>query len=590
MTSPAFSKKAKILVVDDSATIRMLLRASLEEEGFRVIEACCGQEAIALFEKIRPDAILLDVDMPGLDGFETCQEIRSRSGGEHVPILMVTGRDDTKSILRAFEVGATDFFNKPINQAILKHRVHYMLRASDALRKSREKQEQIHHLAFFDQLTGLANRSLFKASLEKALQESKGSDKQLAVLFLDLDRFKKINDTLGHHVGDLLLQSVATRIDNCIRETDAVTRSSEDESISCVSRLGGDEFTILLTDLETPGDAGKVARRIIDNIRQPHDLEDYEVFVTSSVGISLFPNDGEDADTLMKNADTAMYHSKEHGRNRLQFYKKSLNNCAAERLELENDLRRALAHQQFIVHYQPQADPQSGQIVGAEALLRWQHPTHGTVLPHKFIPLAEDLGLMPEITNWVLCTVCQQIEFWQEKGKIGVPVSVNISSYQFNQQKIPKMIGQILQDYPVDPGNLQLELPESVLLEHGQSAKAILTKLKEQGVGIAIDNFGTGHSSLTYLKSFPIDALKIDRSFIKDLSTDPNDTAIIRAIVALAHNLDLGVIAKGVEREDQLNFLRRIGCGKIQGPLVHKALPAEEFTPLLRQALTLAQA
>lgn len=328
------SRNPLIQVVDDDATMRLLMRATLEKSGFRVTESECGEDAIAAFGKLHPDAILLDVMMPGMDGFQTCRALRGLPGGEHTPILMVTGLEDVESIHRAFDAGATDFVTKPINWIIMSHRVRYMLRASEAFLEVKEKQDQIHHLAFFDHLTGLANRSLFKTTLEKSLQENATTDKQLAILFLDLDRFKKINDTLGHHIGDLLLKNIAERINCCIRETDAVTRTKQDKSICCVSRLGGDEFTILLTDLASPGHAEKIAQRVIASIRQPFNLEGHEVFVTASVGISIFPSDGQDAETLMKNADAAMYHAKEQGRNRIQFYKKPLNTTAAERLTI----------------------------------------------------------------------------------------------------------------------------------------------------------------------------------------------------------------------------------------------------------------
>lgn len=314
------------------------MRATLEKAGFRVTESASGEDAIDAFEKLQPEAILLDVLMPGIDGFETCRILRSLPGGEHTPILMTTGLDDVESINKAFDAGATDFVTKPINWALMSHRVRYMLRASEAFLEVKKKQEQIHHLAFFDHLTGLANRSLFKASLEKALLESTTANKQLAILFLDLDRFKTINDTLGHHIGDLLLKNIAERINCCIRETDSATRANQDESISCVSRLGGDEFTILLTDLANPENSEKIARRIIDSISQPFDLEGNRVLITASIGISIFPLDGQDSETLMKNADAAMYQAKKRGRNCLQFFDKELNVTIINRLPVAANL------------------------------------------------------------------------------------------------------------------------------------------------------------------------------------------------------------------------------------------------------------
>jgi diguanylate cyclase (GGDEF)-like protein len=572
-----------IQIVDDDAFMRLLMRATLEKSGFRVAESSCGKAAVTAFAELQPQAVLLDVMMPDMDGFETCRALRRRPGGEHTPILMVTGLDDVESIHKAFEAGATDFITKPVNRAILSHRLRYMLRAGEAFQAVRKKQEQIHHLAFFDHLTGLANRSAFKTSLEQALREHTAAEQQLAVLFLDLDRLKRINDTLGHHIGDLLLKCIAERITCCIRDSDAVTRSNQDESLNCVSRLGGDEFTILLTDLATPGNAGKIARRIIDSIRQPLDLEGFEVFVTASVGISLFPLDGTDAETLIKNADTAMYHAKERGRNRLQFYKKSLNSTLSERYAFENDLRQALNNREFLLYYQPQTEPHSGRIIGAEALIRWQHPSRGIIQPDQFIARAEELGLMPAMTDWVIREACRQLLHWEREGKFPISISLNLSSYQFRQQKVPEMVSRILEEYPIDPHYLVVELTESALTENHEDARSILQKLKNLGLGISIDDFGTGYSSLAYLQSFPIDTLKIDRSLVRKISAAPNDTAVIRAIAAMAHSLELKVIAEGVETEEQLDFLRRLGCKKVQGFLFSGPLPAEQFTAQMQK-------
>jgi len=338
MTTKTQTRSPLVQIVDDDATMRLLMRATLEKSGFRVTESSSGEEAISTFKKLRPEAILLDVLMPGMDGFETCKTLRSLPGGEHIPILMATGLDDVESINKAFDAGATDFVTKPINWPLMSHRVRYMLRASEAFLEIKEKQDQIHHLAFFDHLTGLANRSLFKASLEKALLECDKAHKKLAILFLDLDRFKTINDTLGHHIGDLLLKNIAERINRCIRETDSAARADQDDSINCVSRLGGDEFTILLTDLGSPENSEKIARRIIDSISLPFNLEGNKVLITASLGISTFPLDGRDSETLMKNADAAMYQAKERGRNCLQFFNKDLNFTVINRLPVAENL------------------------------------------------------------------------------------------------------------------------------------------------------------------------------------------------------------------------------------------------------------
>lgn len=590
MMNLTFKNNPLIQIVDDDATSRLLMRATLEKEGFRVIESTCGRDAITAFETQKPDVTLLDVVMPGMDGFETCSTLRTMPDGEDIPILLVSGLDDERSIEKAFQVGATDFITKPLRWPVLSHRIRYMLQASKALREVKKKKEQIQHLAFYDHLTGLANRSLFKTTLHKALSDSEENQKQLAVLFLDLDRFKRINDTLGHHIGDLLLKSIAERINNCIRETDAFTRLNEDEAGNCVSRLGGDEFTILLTNLDRPDNAEKIARRIIESIRQPFNLEGHEVHITVSIGISTFPQDGQSVDILMKNADTAMYHAKESGRNRLQFYQEKLDTTTAERLLLEGDLKNALGNGEFLLHYQPQFSPYSEQIIGVEALLRWQHPTRGFLLPIDFLSVAEELGHMPVLTDWIFREACRQLLAWQDSGLPPVTISINLSGHQFCNQRIPEKIVSILREFQIAPGSLEVELTENTIRENCEDAKTILQKLKNLGIKIVLDDFGTGFSSLAHLRHLPIDSLKIDRSFVKEISSDPNDTAVIRAIVSMAHSLNLKVIAGGVETVEQLNFLSKVGCERLQGLLFSQPLPADALFKQAQEKLAPASA
>lgn len=581
MARTGLQKPPLIQVVDDDLAMRMLMRAALVKAGFEVAEAKNGMEAIAIFEQLRPDAMLLDVMMPEMDGYETCSAIRRLPGGDHTPVLMVTGLDDIESIHKAFEVKATDFITKPINWAILIYRVRYMLRANEAFQQVKKNQDQIRHLAYYDHLTGLANRPLFIDSLEKTLASATRHNRKMAILFLDIDRFKRINDTLGHHIGDLLLKKIAERINRCIRETDTATRLGQDESTNCISRLGGDEFTILLSEIAHPEDAAKVAQRILDVIPQPMNLEGQEVFVTTSIGISVFPIDGKNTENLMKNADTAMYHAKEKGRNNFQFYKESLNTSASEKLELENDIRRALKRDEFMLYYQPQLDARSRRIIGVESLIRWQHPTRGFVSPGDFLPIAEESGLIIPLTEWVLSTACSQNKNWQVEGLKPIRVSVNLSGHHFNQLKITEMVERVLQYSQLEPKYLEVEITEGTLIENKDEVKSTLQLLKDLGLTIAIDDFGTGYSSLAYLKTFPIDTLKIDQSFVRDISSDPNDAAITKAIVAMAHSLDLNVIAEGVETNDQLDFLRELGCSNVQGFLFSRPLPADEFAVLL---------
>jgi len=575
-------KAPLILVVDDDLASRMLMRASLEKAGFRVEEAQNGLVAVSDFEELQPDAVLLDVMMPKLDGYDTCRAIRKLTGGEHTPILMVTGLDDIEAIHKAFNSGATDFITKPINWAILNYRAKYMLRASHAFLDVVDKQRQIQQLAFFDHLTGLANRTLFKDTLEVALAEGANQKHQLAVLFMDLDRFKTVNDTLGHHIGDYLLKSVAERVNDCIRESDTFSRLKKRNSKHYISRLGGDEFTVLLPQLKTPEDAGRVAQRINERLSEPFQLEGTEVFISASIGISIFPLDGHEAEELMKQADLAMYHAKEKGKNNFQFYKKSLNIKARERLEFENDVRKAVLGDEFELYYQPQVDLKSGNIIGAEALTRWCHATRGMVSPAAFIPAIEELGLIIPFTDWVIRRSGQQQCEWINAEMKQLRIAINISSKHFVEQNIPEMIHRTLQEYNLSADFLELELTESVLADQSEETLNILKKIKELGMTISVDDFGTGYSSLVYLKTFPIDIVKIDRFFINDILTSSQDAAIVQAIIAMAHSMNMKVIAEGIEEAEQFKLLKAMGCDYGQGFLFSRAIIAADFAHMVQ--------
>ncbi|AGF77306.1 diguanylate cyclase (GGDEF) domain-containing protein [Desulfocapsa sulfexigens DSM 10523] len=575
-------KTPLILIVDDDFGLRLLMRASLEKDGFRVAEAENGLVAVSVFEKLQPDAILLDVMMPKLDGFDTCKTVRKMTGGIHTPILMVTGLEDLESIHRAFESGATDFITKPINWPVLNYRVKYMLRASNAFFDVIDQRKQIEVLAFYDHLTGLANRTMFKDSLDTALIDSAAEESQLAVLFMDLDRFKIINDTLGHHVGDILLKNVAGRVSTCIRDSDSFSRYGQDESKSCVSRLGGDEFTIMLPRLQTPEDASRVAQRIKNSLSHKFTIEGHEIFISASIGISIFPLDGNDSEVLMKHADLAMYHAKEKGKNGFQFYKKALNVKAKVRLDFENDVRKAVTNDEFVLWYQPQVDMRDGQIVGAESLARWTHPTLGQVPPSDFIPSIEELGLIVPFTDWVIRRVGEQQQAWKEQGYRQVRVAVNISSKQFAEQHLPQKLRESLEGNHLKPNAFEVEITESVMAEKKGETEEILEEIKKMGLTISVDDFGTGYSSLLYLKNFPISSIKIDRFFVKDIIKNPQDAAIIQAIIALAKSLGMTTIAEGIETSEQFKLLRSMGCDIGQGYFFSPPVPEEAFAQLVK--------
>jgi diguanylate cyclase (GGDEF)-like protein len=699
------SRKDVILVVDDDQSLRMLAVRTLTHFDFKLEQAADGEEALAAIERLRPDLVLLDVLMPGPDGFDVCQAIHRLPGFESLPVVMMTARDDVDSINRAYEVGAIDFVTKPLNWTILGHRIRYILRASHAMEElarsrlnlahahrlaglsswewdivedkmlwskeiyhafnvaedsieasietfwnlihpedrgavkeafvaalkrempysldyrivlpsgsvhtihvqaetefSKEGramrmrgtiqditerkriEEQIRQLAFFDGLTSLPNRMLFKEQLAQSLQRAKRDHEHLAVLFLDLDNFKRINDTLGHSVGDLLLQSVSQRLTHCVRGEDSVSRSEPLDNGSSVARLGGDEFTVLLSNLVDARDSGRVAHRIIDALDEPFDLDGQEVFVSASIGIAIYPVDGEDIESLLKHADVAMYHAKSKGRGRYQFYNRSVNATAFARLELESNMRRGLELGEFLLHFQPVLDGSADRVIGAEALVRWQHPDKGLLMPAAFISLAEEAGLIIPLGNWVLAQACRQNRAWQLAGLQPIPMAVNISSVQLRQPRFAEWVQQVLVESGLAPQYLVLEVTESMLIEDSESTLACLEQIRELGVRIAIDDFGTGFSSLVYLKRLPVDILKIDQCFIRDVGSDEDNSAIASAVIALARGLRLSVVAEGVETRAEREFLRNSGCSSMQGYLFSRPLDAAHFANILPPA------
>ena len=446
----------------------------------------------------------------------------------------------------------------------------------------KQAERAIHQLAYYDSLTGLANRVLFKDRLSNAISFAARHQQHLATLFIDLDRFKIINDTLGHTVGDLLLTHVAERLSDSVRQSDSVSRHADHEPMHALARLGGDEFTILLTALPQPEDAGRVARRILDSLAHPFSIEGHEIFISASIGISIFPSDGSTVEALLKNADTAMYHAKEQGRNNCQFYSSGLNAAAAERLDLENELRRALEREEFVVFYQPKLNIHSRRILGAEALVRWKHPKRGLVPPGVFLNAAIDTGLIRSMDEWVLREACRQVKAWEKAGLPAITISANVSNSLFHGRTLPTTVADALRDSGLNPAQLELELTESIAMRDVEASVTMLEGLRTMGVRLSIDDFGTGYSSLSYLQRFPLSRLKIDQSFVRDLLTNENNVKITRAIIAMAHSLNLAVLAEGVETEGQLARLREEGCDEVQGYLFSRPVCAEDFEKLLK--------
>lgn len=428
---------------------------------------------------------------------------------------------------------------------------------------------QLEHLVQHDALTGLPNRVLLQDRLGQAIELARRQGRQLAVMFLDLDQFKHINDSLGHAVGDQLLQSAAQRLVACVRHSDTI------------SRQGGDEFVLLLPYIERAEDAALSAQKMLAALALPHRIDEHDLHIGASIGISIYPGDGQDAETLIKNADTAMYSAKENGRNNYKFFERSMNARAVQRQSIETGLRCALEQQEFVLHYQPKINLQSGTIVGVEALIRWQHPERGLLLPAQFLPIAEDCGLILPMGCWVLREACRQVQAWLDSGLCAVPVAVNISALEFRGKSFLEDVALILKETDLAPCYLELELTESVLMHDADESVPVLEALKAMGVRLAIDDFGTGYSSLSYLKRFPIDTLKIDQFFVHDIATHADGVAIVRTVIGMGKNLKQRVIAEGVETYVQFEFLRAQQCEEGQGFLFSHPLPAEDFALLL---------
>ncbi len=505
---------------------------------------------------------------------ESLHAAQHRGEGFGIDFRIVLANGDTRVVHAQAEV-AHDDAGKPI-------RISGTIQDISERKKA---EEQIQHLALHDGLTGLPNRLLFEEQVDKALAAAQRLDQKLATLFFDLDRFKNINDSLGHHVGDALLKEVAKRVTHCLRKSDYMVRGAMETSDNTMARMGGDEFTVLLPNLSHAEDAARVARRIMEALAIPFQVSGSEVFVSASIGIALYPIDGSDVATLIKNSDAAMYHAKNEGRNNYQFFTESMNKEAAAKLSLENDLRKAVSEEQLVLYYQPQIDIATRNIFGVEALIRWRHPQRGLVPPVEFIPLAEERGLIVAISEWVLRTACAQAQAWHQSGLRKITVAVNMASPSFKQENLLQVVTDALEGSGLEAKYLELEVTESIMVHDMKTVLPTLKALKDIGIHLSIDDFGTGYSSLSYLQYFPIDALKIDQTFVSDIDEN-RGSAIVRAIIAMSASLNLTVIAEGVETERQAKFLLENGCHKMQGYLFSGPLPVDEMTRLLQQQNT----
>jgi diguanylate cyclase (GGDEF)-like protein len=545
----------------DARLVRILLSEAGPSAVFEVTHVARLGEAISRIEGAEFDVVLLDLSLPDANGLETVGRIRDAA--PHLPVVVLSGLSDEEVAVQAIQVGAEDYLVKGQGGGdLIARSIRYAIERKKA-------EDHLSYLSNFDSLTQLANRVLFQDRLEQALARADRNGSLVALLFVDLDRFKAFNDALGNDFGDMLLKTVAARIRGCAREGDTV------------ARMGSDEFCVILEDISESQEAVPLARNILEALGHPFSLFGQEVFVGASMGIAVRrPHQGGDA---VKDAVAAAQRAKEVGPGGYQFFTPEMNVRAFERLAFESNLRRAFERGELTLHYQPQVDLKSGRIVGAEALMRWHHPNLGLVPPDKFVPVLEEIGLMVPAGEWVIRAACEQARVWQEEG-VPVRVAVNLSAQQFRRHDLTSSISHALDATGLDPSCLELEITESILMERAETSGVRLEELKtDKGVQVSIDDFGTGYSSLAYLKRFPLDVLKIDRSFVRDIAEDPDAATIVSAIIGLAHNLRLKVIAEGVETAEQLAYLQDQDCDLVQGFLFSRPIPADAFTRLLRE-------
>ncbi|MCW8942147.1 MAG: EAL domain-containing protein [Gammaproteobacteria bacterium] len=552
-----YEERPIVVLADDDPSIRLMVRHVLESEDFDIVEASDGLEALKAVEKHHPALVLLDAVMPGIDGFTTCQQIKDK-GHTDIPVMMITGLDDDASVERAYEVGAIDFITKPIKWAVLKHRVKSVVAKVVAERK-------VKLLAYRDTLTGLPNRLLFADRLEQAVVRSERTRTSMALMLVDIDDFKLVNDSFGHDAGDKLIKAVGDLISKSLRRADTI------------ARLGGDEFAVIIEGIEGPEDAISIADNLTTILEHNVRLDDQETYTSASIGIAVYPGDGNDARALLKNADTAMYRAKESGRHCFQFYKPEMSVSAMERLDLENSLKAAFENDEFLIHYQPVIDIHKNEVVGVEALLRWQHPEKGMIQPTDFVKVVEDCGLIVALGEWMIHSVCKQIKLWQDAGLEKQNVSINLSPRQFKEQDLVTLFTQAMAENGIDGGSLSVEVTERTLIDNVGEVEATLKKLRAMGLKILLDDFGTGYASLAYLKEFPVDVVKIDEAFIAGIPDNQDDSAIVDAIAGLTRGLKLDLHAEGVENERQLNVLKGLGCQFGQGYYWSKPLPGNEY-------------
>ena len=564
-----------ILVIEDVEALREEIMEMLSYEGFGVLGAENGLVGVQIAKTYLPNLIICDIAMPELDGYGTLMALRQEPKTSMIPFIFLTAMTEKADMRQAMQLGADDYLTKPFTSAELLGAIASRLQKYDSVREHYYDEikavgARFEYLSHHDGLTQLPNRILFLESLSQAVLHANINNKSLALLLLDMDNFNVINNTLGTDIGDQLFIAIAERLKRYSAPCDMV------------ARLQGDEFAMIISDVVNPTSIKIEAQKILDLISRPYNLYGHQVFITSSIGITLFPDDHQETEGLIKNAELAMYYAKTHGRNSYKLYSSDLNTQSSEYMALANSLHRALDHHEFRVFYQPLVDLQSGKIIGAEALARWQHPDLGIIMPSKFMPIAEETGLILRLSELILQEVCLKMKSWSELAINYGFIAVNLSGQYFRpDNNLIEIIDKVLKESGVEPHHLELELTESIIMKNANFTIDTLSRLQSIGVKVAIDDFGNGYSSLSYLKHFPVNILKIDRCFIQGITTDQHDSTILLAIIDLAHSLSLQVIAEGVETTEQVEFLKEHGCDQIQGYFFSPPLPDTEFVQML---------
>lgn len=575
-------KRSHILIADDDHPSRLQLRLTLESAGFEISEASNGAEAVEQYRNNRPDLVLMDIIMPVMDGYEAATQIKSGVGNQHIPIIFISSESGEDAIAKALDSGGDDFIPKPVNPGLLRAKINAQLRIqtlNDSLQQNiqqleweledqKRTQQELQDISNYDALTGLPNRHFFLIYLAQTLKERRADDK-MALLMMDLTNFKRINDVYGHESGDEILKQVTERLKEFV------------ERDQMVARTGGDHFVLFMEQVDSPGQIDAAAEQIISTISAPYPLGEDEVIIGVDIGISLYPDQCENAEAMMRCASTALDFARKEERNSFNFFAREMKEETEVFLEVHSGLHGALERGEFELYYQPQVDAINRNIVGCEVLLRWNHPKLGMIPPDRFIPLLEKEGLIKAVGEWIMRRAIEQHLEWVDKGYPAVRIAVNFSAIQLQDEGLAERVIEVIRDSGIAPPWFKLEITETSTIDNLAQVAETLHAIRASGISIAVDDFGTGYSTLNYLQKLPVDIIKIDQQFIRDIPNSTEDMTLVKAVIAMAHSMGLDVVAEGVETEEQASFLRKHSCEELQGYLFSRPLPAAEFEALI---------